>query len=60
MRFYRYERVASLIREKLSWILEREVEVEGVGLAVGLEATAAPLFQTSLFLLNTHVNFLPW
>jgi ribosome-binding factor A len=27
MKFYRYERVASLIREKLSWILEREVEV---------------------------------
>ncbi len=29
MRFFRFQRVSSLIREKLSWIIEREVEVPG-------------------------------
>lgn len=29
MRFYRAERVSSLIREKLSWLIMKEVEVPG-------------------------------
>jgi len=34
MRFFRFQRVASLIREKLSWMIAREIEVTGALITV--------------------------
>ena len=34
MKFFRSQRVASLIQEKISWMIEREVEVPGVLITV--------------------------